>query len=111
MERRLTSKAIHHWKEWLPKKHAELQADNQLVTTATAAARNAEKEIRELMEAGARLDEAEEIVLPKHILLPPEEAEADDWEAQELAEREAEYRAKMRPMVETTDLESDEPTK
>ena len=33
-----------------------------------------------LMEAGARLDEAEEIVLPKYILLPPEEQPEDEGE-------------------------------
>ena len=51
------------------------------------------KEIKELMRAGARLDEAEEVVLPKWILLPPEEPDPEepDWETTELADREAAY--------------------
>ena len=45
------------------------------------------------MQAGARLDEAEEVVLPKWILLPPEEPDPEepDWEAAELADKEAAY--------------------
>ena len=73
MERRLANKAIRYWKDWLPNRYKELLEANQLVTAANAAAAGAAKEIRELMQAGARLDEAEEVVLPKYILLPPEE--------------------------------------
>ena len=53
--------------------YADLEMSNHLVSTAATNAEMAAREIRELMEAGARLDEAEEIVLPKYILLPPEE--------------------------------------
>lgn len=93
MERRLANKALRHWKEWLPNRYKELLEANQLTTAAAAAAAGAAREIRELMQAGARLDEAEEVVLPKWILLPPEEADPDepDWEAAELADKEAAY--------------------
>lgn len=73
MERRLARKALNHWREWLPAMYADLERNNQLVSTAAANAEMAAREILELMAAGARLDEAEEIVLPKYILLPPEE--------------------------------------
>ncbi len=80
MERLLVNKAIRHWREWLPNRYAELLAANQLLTAAEAAAKGAAKEMRELMEAGFRRDEAEEIVLPKWILLPPEETTEDESE-------------------------------
>lgn len=93
MERRLANKAIRHWREWLPNRYRELLEANELVTAAAAAAAGAAREIKELMQAGARLDEAEEVVLPKWILLPPEEPDPEepDWEATELADREAAY--------------------
>lgn len=93
MERRLANKAIRHWREWLPNRYKELVEANELVTAAAAAAAGAAREIRELMQAGARLDEAEEVVLPKWILLPPEEPDTEDpdWEATELMDREAAY--------------------
>jgi hypothetical protein len=39
---------------------------------ALAAAEKASAEIRELMEYGYQVHEAEEVVLPKYILRPPE---------------------------------------
>lgn len=72
MERELTRRALDHWREWLPEKYADLQRNNMLVQTAASAAEMAARDIRELMQCGARLDEAEEIVLPQYILLPPE---------------------------------------
>ncbi len=95
MERRLASKAIRYWKDWLPKRYKELLDANQLVTAAAAAAAGAAKEIKELMQAGARLDEAEEVVLPKWILLQPEEPDLEDpdWEASELMDKEAAYQS------------------
>lgn len=93
MERRLASKAIRYWKEWLPNRYRELLEANELVTAAAAAAAGAAKEIRQLMAAGARLDEAEEVVLPKWILLQPEEPDQEepDWEETELEDRETRY--------------------
>lgn len=89
MERRLARKALNHWREWLPTMYADLQRHNMLTTTAAKSAEMAAREIRELMQAGARLDEAEEIVLPKYILLTPEELPEDEGEEltpEELAE-------------------------
>ena len=83
MERRLTRKAMNHWRDWLPVMYADLNQRNQLVTTAARAAKKAAKEIRQLMEAGARLDEAEEVVLPKYILLPPEESDDEEYDEEE----------------------------
>lgn len=93
MERRLANKAIRYWKDWLPNRYKELLDANQLVTAAATAAAGAAKEIKELMQAGARLDEAEEVVLPKWILLQPEEPDPEepDWETTELDDREAAY--------------------
>ena len=95
MERLLAKKAIRHWKEWLPNRYRELVEANQLLTAAEAAAKGAAQEIRELMDAGARLDEAEEIVLPQLILLKPEKGAWKEVEEEEAA-REAQHQKMMR---------------
>ena len=51
---------------------AALVAEDRVDEELTLAAKQTEKEIRQLMDSGARLDEAEEIVLPEYILLKPE---------------------------------------
>ena len=95
MIQELKSKAAAHWMEFLPEKWAELVAEDRVDAELNLAARAAEKEIRQLMANGARLDEAEEIVLPTLILLPPEEQEEDE----ESREMEAEYQRTVgRPM-------------
>lgn len=98
----LKARAADHWREWLPKKWAELLRTDSVDLTLNIAARHAEKEIRELMDSGARLDEAEEMVLPQWILLKPEKQ--DDEETSELAESEAAYQSRMRQVAPTPDL-------
>lgn len=95
MIQELKSKAIAHWTEFLPQKWADLVAEDRVDAELDRAARAAEKEIRQLMDNGARLDEAEEIVLPTLILLPPEELQEDE----ESREMEEEYQRTVgRPM-------------
>lgn len=72
MLQELKAKAAEHWQEWLPAKWAKLVAEDRVDLELTRAATQAEREIREWMDRGARLDEAEEIVLPQTILLKPE---------------------------------------
>lgn len=76
MIQELKQKAAEHWREWLPRKWASLMASGMVDQALTTAATQAEQEIRQWMERGARLDEAEEIVLPQLILLPPENPES-----------------------------------
>jgi hypothetical protein len=68
-----TGMALRHWKEWCPSLYRELKKDGTLNKAAQDASKNAARQVAELMQAGARQDEAEEIVLRELILLPPEE--------------------------------------
>lgn len=108
MERLLVNKAIRHWKEWLPNRYAELLEANQLITAAEAAAKGAALEMKELMDAGMRRDEAEEIVLPKWILLPPEpeaEQEAEpETTTEETPDEKLEAWAKIKAKREKADM-------
>jgi hypothetical protein len=67
-----TQKALDHWREWLPKMYKEMQADGTLNQRAQDASKEAARQVAALMEEGAYQHEAEEIVLPELILLPPE---------------------------------------
>ncbi len=91
----LKHKAAEHWKEWLPRKWASLVAEDRVDEELTRVAMQAEREIRQWMDRGARLDEAEEIVLPELILLKPEKGAWPEVEAEE-AEREALHQKMMR---------------
>ena len=68
----LKGMAIAHWANYLPKYVKGLVKRNRLQEVATKAAERAQGEIRELMEAGYQLHEAEEVVLPRYILLKEE---------------------------------------
>jgi hypothetical protein len=67
-----TQKALDHWREWRPKMYREMQADGTLNQRAQDASKEAARQVAALMEAGYQLHEAEEVVLPELILLPPE---------------------------------------
>ena len=90
----LKHKAAEHWMEWLPRKWAALVKEDRVGLELTRVATQAEREIREWMERGARLDEAEEIVLPQLILLKPEKGAWKEVEKKE-AEREAKHQKMM----------------
>ncbi len=96
----LKAKAAQHWKEWLPTMWATLVKEDRVDLALTQAATKAADQILELMRQGARLDEAEEMVLPELILLPPENKGSTGSAAQdeELAQMEAEYRETYGPM-------------
>ena len=76
--------AIMHWMRYLPKYFKGLKKLDRLQTTAAKAAEKAQAEIKELMAIGYQLHEAEEVVLPKYILLreePEITSEMEDREA------------------------------
>ena len=73
--------AREHWKVWLPQKVAELKADGQLEASLQVAAQNAQERVLELMGQGYQVHEAEEVALKEFVLLDPEPAPDDDWEA------------------------------
>ena len=64
--------ALKHWKEWRPKAYRQMQEDGTLNEAAQTASWEAARQVAELMEAGYQKHEAEEVVLPETILLPPE---------------------------------------
>lgn len=68
-------KAQDHWEKWLPKKVASLRAAGTLEREVQAASKEAARRVAALVAAGAQVHEAEEIVLPDLILLPPENPE------------------------------------
>ena len=87
----LAAKARKHWAVWLPERTRELKAAGIFSIETQKAAVRAQREILVLTQGGFQIHEAEELVLPQYILLPPEEIE--DEEAEELAEMEREYQA------------------
>ena len=96
----LVAKARRHWTEWLPEKVKALKAAGELESELQAVAKMAMQRARELMEQGYRAHEAEEVVLAEYILLAPEPgAELADWEVEENARLEKEYREQMRPYL------------
>lgn len=64
--------ALKHWKQWRPKMYRELQKAGTLNEEAQRASKEAAAQVASLMAAGFQLHEAEEVVLPELILLPPE---------------------------------------
>lgn len=99
MIQELKAKAAKHWRTFLPTKWAALMQADRVDLELTHAARQAEAQIRQMMQGGARLDEAEERVLPTLIYLPPETDGLDEEAAQEEADLEAEYQQNVgRPM-------------
>ena len=68
----LKDMAIAHWANYLPKYVRRLAKQNRLQDVATRAAERTQAEIKELMEIGYQLHEAEEVVLPRYILLREE---------------------------------------
>lgn len=88
----LAAKARRHWATWRPKDTARLKSLGIFLRETKKAAVRANSEILSLMRQGYRQDEAEELVLPCHILLPPEPPDEDDELEQERAELEARYR-------------------
>ena len=68
-----SEKALHHWTKWRPKMVADLRKQGLLDQEVQRASRIAAEQVALLMEGGMQKFEAEEIVLPDVILLPPEE--------------------------------------
>lgn len=64
--------ALDHWRKWRPKEFRQMQKDGTLNERAQTASKEAAKQVASLMEAGYQQHEAEEVVLPELILLPPE---------------------------------------
>jgi hypothetical protein len=68
----LKNRAIDHLREWRPKEFKHLRTTGQLQQVTAQRAREASLEIDRLMQRGFQNHEAEEIVLPRFILLTPE---------------------------------------
>jgi hypothetical protein len=62
-----------HWKKYLPRKYKLLEEQGTLEQELTKAGEQAEEMLANLVsDGGMRPNEAQEIVLPQFILLPPE---------------------------------------
>ena len=70
-----TGMALKHRKKWRPKMYREMQEAGTLNKRVQDASKEAARQVAALMEARAQKHEAEEIVLPELILLPPEKEE------------------------------------
>lgn len=68
-----SEKALNHWTKWRPKMVADLRKQGLLDQEVQRASKIAADQVALLMEGGMQKFEAEEIVLPDVILLPPEE--------------------------------------
>ncbi|MEM5276700.1 hypothetical protein VSR17_16870 [Cupriavidus taiwanensis] len=67
-----TGLALRHWKQWRPKAYREMERDGTLQEFAQSLSKQAAAQVATLMAAGMQKHEAEEMVLPELILLPPE---------------------------------------
>ncbi|MBP0629985.1 hypothetical protein [Cupriavidus sp. AcVe19-1a] len=67
-----TGMALRHWKQWRPKAYREMERDGTLQEFAQSLSKQAAEQVATLMAAGMQKHEAEEMVLPELILLPPE---------------------------------------
>ena len=81
--RQLQKLAIRHWTEWRPKMVADLEAANRLDHDALVAAEKVQEGIMDLKGAGYQHHEAEEVMLKRYILLPPEQEVLDEMESEE----------------------------
>lgn len=70
--RNWAQQAIAHWKEFQPKRYAELKKSGELQREAEAAANLTFKAMQELQDQGATYHEAWEQVMERY-LFPPEE--------------------------------------
>lgn len=69
----LQAKANAHWAKYCPTMYKQYQEKGVLLQKLREAAANMKQELGDLTESGMRWYEAEEIVYPKYIYLPPEE--------------------------------------
>ena len=67
------NRANRHWKKYRPKMYAALEKSGQLKQALMEAQERTSKERSDLFEKGFQVFEANEIVLPKYVLLPPED--------------------------------------
>jgi hypothetical protein len=72
--------ALEHWADWRPREVKQLITEKRLQAVALKAAERAFQEIEELRQAGFQNHEAEEVVLPRYILLHPEKVVKGEME-------------------------------
>lgn len=87
----LESLASDHWKQWRPEEYAEMESNGTLQANLRAAAVAAKETIEDLIQQGYQMHEAEEVALKTYILKEPEGDGLEDWEREELAEKERQF--------------------
>lgn len=68
----LQAKAKKHWTKWCPHMVKDMKKQNLFDKLTLGAAKRAQFQIDQLIKAGYQKNEAEEVVLPDEILIPPE---------------------------------------
>jgi len=71
--------AKEHWRVFLPKRYARLQAEGKLDEEAAKAARITAREMRDVMNGGFSESEAWQAFRGRWIFLPSEEEQPDPW--------------------------------
>src|SRR5712692_9997160 len=71
--------AKEHWKMFLPKMYAHLEAEGKLEERAQRAAQFTADEMREAMKDGCSESEASQALREEWIFLPSEEEQPDPW--------------------------------
>ncbi len=87
----LEQKARDHWRIWRPEEYREMEAEGILDSNLRAAAVAAKEAIDDLIQQGYQMHEAEEVALKTYILKEPEGDGLEDWEREELAEKERRF--------------------
>ena len=87
----LEQMARAHWMAWRPEECQEMEAEGILDSNLRAAAVAAKETIDDLIQQGYQMHEAEEVALKTYILKEPEGDGLEDWEREELAEKERRF--------------------
>ncbi len=75
--------AKRHWEKYLPALTEELKRKGIFQKRVHSAAKRAARELAHMVQDGAQLEAAKELVLERYILLPPETLEENSEEATE----------------------------
>ena len=68
-------KAKKHWRKYLPALTAALEKEGKFESEIKSAVEKASQALTDLVQKGAQIEAAKEIVLTEYIFLPPETTE------------------------------------
>ena len=103
----MESMARKHMIQYRPQQTAMLRAEGLLTEHCHGMARLAHETQRRLMSQNYRQSEAEEVALLGILVAPEPDADMEDWEREELAQKEADYQKMMAPYQDLMEPEAD----